>query len=153
MFVVGELDTCVPRTNGDDLRYTNEGNRQMVAILWRLVGAAFLAFGIVQSLLGLMGYVDVVHAPSLLQERWVNAAPGIFFMVVGLVILWRHWPRRAYLQMLPEGQPPIRMTKKVPLVKKSDPDEMRKVIQRLRAMGCDDHADYLARKQAGREQD
>lgn len=46
-------------------------------------------------LLGLSGSLDLVVESSKLNARLINGSPGVVFIVVGFLILWRYRPRES----------------------------------------------------------
>ncbi len=136
--------------------------RNMIRLLWRSLGATVVLIGVAIFLMGLSGLLTTIHNQNSLYERLINSAPGLLISVVGLVI-WSKTKRVSGQKTLPPRvclslkEPPASPRDKkerkqvIFSAKKPDPDEMKRVIQRLRDMGCNEHADYLLRKSAGQE--
>jgi hypothetical protein len=67
-------------------------------LIGQVVAAFFLLCGFVMSILGLTGSVEWVLDVGGAKSRLVNASPGVFFALVGAVILWRYKPKMGLLQ-------------------------------------------------------
>jgi len=58
-----------------------------------IVGALFCLSGLIITILGLSGSIEWVFEAVDVKSRLTNAGPGVFFALLGMLILWRYRPK------------------------------------------------------------
>jgi hypothetical protein len=81
-----------PRTNDD-------GSYLIGTVMGISVGAIFCLSGFVIVILGFTGSIEWIVKGANFSSKITNAGPGVFFALLGAIILWRYKPRTFTHQM------------------------------------------------------
>ena len=72
-------------------KYKSETYRQSV-LLGQAFGMLTLIAGFILSIAGVSGSIEWLVESSGFRSRLTNATPGVFFVFVGMIIIWRYKP-------------------------------------------------------------
>ena len=73
-------------------QYKSETYRRAIYI-GQLFGVLAMLAGFILSIAGVAGSIDWIVESNSLTGRLTNATPGVFFVFVGMLILWRYKPK------------------------------------------------------------
>ena len=62
-------------------------------IIGIIVGAVFCIAGFIITVMGLTGSIEWLLQVGNFTSKLANAGPGVFFALVGMLILWRYKPK------------------------------------------------------------
>ena len=62
-------------------------------LLGIIVGAIFCLSGLIITILGFSGAIEWFFKAGTFQSKLGNAGPGVFFALLGMIILWRYKPK------------------------------------------------------------
>lgn len=76
-----------------DQKATPQKTYHINLLIGMIVGATLCIAGLIFTILGLSGSIEWVYESGGTVSRLTNASPGIFFGLLGFLLVWRFKPR------------------------------------------------------------
>jgi len=78
---------------------TSDARTYHIAVIMGIItGLLLLLVGFVLCLLGFTGTIQFFVKSDGFQARLLNASPGVFFALLGTVIMWKYKPKITYTE-------------------------------------------------------